>query len=91
MCKRSYHRPVVADGSYEGETMHLSSQEGRRCGWGHFPWWTLWLIWPAIWLFKGLGLVLAPLIVGAAFWQLLLAVVLIGAGVALVLADRMRQ
>jgi hypothetical protein len=56
--------------------------------WGGFPWWMLWLIWPLIWLFKGLGAFFGTLAAGASPAMLLFAVVLITAGVALLIADR---
>jgi hypothetical protein len=41
--------------AYEGDTVRLTAdgtRDGKQCGWGAFPWWMLWLIWPAIGLVK---------------------------------------
>ena len=51
---------AVAEGAYEGETVRLDTQrEGQEARpetgrHGHFPWWTLWLIWPLVGLVKWL-------------------------------------
>ncbi len=72
MCKRHFHtvetRIAVAEGAYEGETVRLDTQrEGqearRETGrHGHFPWWTLWLIWPLFLLAKWIVVTLAGLV-----------------------------
>ena len=46
---------------YEGKTIRLGEARANQAApahatpfnWGHFPWWTLWLIWPLIGLMKG--------------------------------------
>ena len=51
---------ATAEGPYEGKTVRLDAQQATEvkrhkvahCG--MFPWWTLWLIWPLIGLFKWL-------------------------------------
>jgi hypothetical protein len=61
---------------------------------GGFPFWALWLIWPAIWLLKGASAAATPLL--AAMLQPValgvspLPLLLIGAGVAILLLDRAR-
>jgi hypothetical protein len=91
MCGRKHERVREA---YEGETVRLSSggaaERGGRCGWGAFPWWTLWLIWPAIGLVKWT----APLVAGAytelmTFSVPLLPVLLILVGLALIVRRRL--
>jgi hypothetical protein len=89
MCGKKRERVA---GGYEGETTRLSltgeaSRERESAGWhwGGFPWWTLWLIWPAIMVVKWI----APLI-AASYTELmaitvpLLPVVLIMVGLALI-------
>ena len=67
MCKRREHMPtaqLAADHGYEGRTLRLGSAPDlptvRRCR--HFPWWTLWLLWPVLASLKWL----VPLWLGAA-------------------------
>ncbi|MBX0326397.1 hypothetical protein K2Z83_01650 [Oscillochloris sp. ZM17-4] len=72
----------------------VMTAEGGRRGAGGFPLWSLWLIWPAIWLAKGVGAAAAPLL-AALMTPLALSVsplplLLIGVGVALLLLDRAR-
>ena len=63
---------AVAEGAYEGETVRLDTQrkgqeDRRETGrHGHFPWWTLWLIWPLVGLVKWLVPVLLGVIAGVA-------------------------
>jgi hypothetical protein len=67
MCKRHTYQanaPAMASqGAYEGKTTRLAygeiaSVEGYAPNdrpikrYGHFPWWSLWLIWPLIGLLK---------------------------------------
>ena len=76
MCRQHFHtvetRMAVAEGAYEGETVRLDTQrEGREARresgrHGHFPWWTLWLIWPLVGLVKWLVPVLLGAIAAAA-------------------------
>ena len=76
MCKRHTYQAnapaMVAQGAYEGKTTRLAygesalpegyMSEGRRNRrHGHFPWWSLWLIWPLIGLLKWV----APIYLGA--------------------------
>jgi hypothetical protein len=80
-----------AGGARTGETTRLGAvrgEGGHACG--RFPWWTLWLIWPAIGLVKWT----APLLLGlyaelAALSVPLLPVLLILAGAALIARRRM--
>lgn len=57
MCQRRTRFQTV-NGPAEGETVQLRLESERRCS--NFPWWMLWMIWPALWLIKGLALVLGP-------------------------------
>ena len=107
MCKHKSYRierpAMAAQGAYEGKTTRLaygeaalperSMLEGR---WsrrhGHFPWWSLWLIWPLIGLLKWI----MPIYIGALTAlrdtfsmqaqpvAMIIAVLLIVAGVALI-------
>lgn len=98
MCKRHTHHEqnVYADTTtptvYDGDTVRLSDQRPtrRHCG-GGFPWWTLWLIWPAIGLFKLIA-ANAVSVVGSVSsvtaLQIIAAVLLIVAGVVLLRRDR---
>jgi hypothetical protein len=59
MCKRHIFVPetrLASEGAYEGQTMRLDSRgqawSMRRTNGHGFPWWTLWLLWPLIWLAK---------------------------------------
>ena len=96
MCKRRHNRSDVfspAMQAYEGDTVRLAEQQAamtptdRRRHCGSFPWWMLWLIWPAIGLLRMIiervaeviGAVGNPLIIG----QVIGAVVLIVVGIAL--------
>ncbi|NOK61793.1 MAG: hypothetical protein GFH27_549281n86 [Chloroflexi bacterium AL-W] len=86
---------------YEGKTVRLDQAMAQwqptatttRCQ--HFPWWILWFIWPAFFMFKWL----LPLVIGSAATTLqtlsaisgpLLALILIGAGVTLLYRERTR-
>jgi hypothetical protein len=77
-------------GRHEGV---IAAEGAGRCGSG-FPYWALWLIWPAIWLFKGAGAALAPLLAALTYPVAMsitpLPLLLIGAGLALLLLDRAR-
>lgn len=107
MCKRHHihgkghtDRPSEPR-AYEGDTLRLSDRQAvpphmpgtRRCG--GFPWWMLWLIWPAMGLLKliierAAGMIGAlgnPLLVA----QIIGAVVLIVAGVALLARDNRKE
>jgi hypothetical protein len=91
------HRQRSDTGVAEGATVRLdagAAPERRHCG-GRFPFWTLWMIWPAIWLFKGLAALSAPLLGALAHPMALsvspLALLLVAAGVALLLAGRARR
>ena len=65
MCKQRTIQTQAATQPYEGETIHLNSEQALKMERTHtrhcFPWWTLWLIWPLIGLFKWV----LPLLVGA--------------------------
>lgn len=78
--------------SYEGETTRLTAGGAparASCGAGGFPWWALWLIWPAVGLVKWS----APLVVGL-YGELmaatvpLLPVLLVLIGLALIVRRR---
>jgi hypothetical protein len=79
--------------SYEGDTMRLAAGQaahGKHCNWTAFPWWTLWLIWPAIGLVKWT----APLVAETYTTLMaasvpLLPVLLILLGLALIVRRRM--
>jgi hypothetical protein len=68
MCKRHQYKAEDRESKevpYEGETRRLDPQQTgagatyRRASHAHFPWWTLWLIWPLIYVVKGMVRVLA--------------------------------
>jgi hypothetical protein len=107
MCKRKSYRidrpAMAAQGAYEGKTTRLAFGEtlppesytpgdARIKRYGHFPWWSLWLIWPLIGLLKWV----APIYLGALAGlrdamstqaqpvAMVVAVLLIVAGVALI-------
>jgi hypothetical protein len=72
----------------------LTAEGPGRCT-GGFPFWGLWLIWPAVWLLKGASAAAAPLL-AAMLQPVALAVsplplLLIGAGVAILLFNRERR
>ena len=60
MCKRRQVETGAreTEGGYEGRTIRLTQHDGtmtyHRHAAQHFPWWTLWLIWPLIGLVKWL-------------------------------------
>ena len=63
MCRRHIKatemRTATAEGPYEGETVRLGTQHDGQAAQGiarhgHFPWWSLWLIWPLFGLVKWL-------------------------------------
>lgn len=89
--------PAASTGeSYDGATTRLASGEDHRAHGAHrhFPWWTLWLIWPMVALLKGVS---ASVIAG---WlalgglsvpvNLLLALALIAIGIVIVVRGRNR-
>jgi hypothetical protein len=93
MCKRREYPPTAqfAGGqAYEGRTMRLDvphQPAARRCR--HFPWWTLWLLWPLLASLKWL----VPLWLGAvatvantlsASGGVMVAAILIAAGLLLI-------
>lgn len=62
MCKPAWkmvEREPASEGPYEGETVRLDPGQGemalRRASHrrDYFPWWTLWMIWPLVFLVKG--------------------------------------
>jgi hypothetical protein len=63
MCKRTDRADRIrqrAPGAYEGLTMRLGMADGPRgermvSRWRHFPWWSLWLIWPLLAALKWLA------------------------------------
>ncbi len=66
MCKRRTRPTATATQPYEGETIRLGGEqalkmEQPRARHHCFPWWTLWLIWPLIGVFKWM----LPLLIGA--------------------------
>jgi hypothetical protein len=84
-------RAAERHGPAEGETTRLAAEgDGeRRCRWGSFPWWTLWLIWPAVGLLKWTApLVLAAYAELVALSTALLPALLILAGLALIARRR---
>ncbi len=97
MCKAKRELRAASPGRpAEGETVRLGDWpggEGQRCA--HFPWWTLWLLWPLFWLLKGTFALAAPV----ASWlaQPLttavtpLPLLLIGAGVAALAIGALRR
>lgn len=107
MCKRKPYRiqppAMAAQGAYEGSTTRLAygeaapperpTSEGRRSRYhGHFPWWSLWLIWPLIGLLKwalplytgALAALRDTLSMQAQPVAMIMAVLLIVAGLALI-------
>lgn len=69
-------RPTLAaEGTYEGKTVRLDPRAPERAGersaraqrngfcWGGFPWWALWLIWPAVLALKWLVMALPAITV----------------------------
>ena len=110
MCKRHIyqaHAPAMApQGAYEGKTTRLvygeaalperyASEDRSLKRYRHFPWWSLWLIWPLIALLKWV----APIYIGvlaalrdtmstqAQPVAMIVAVLLIVAGIALIRHD----
>ncbi len=97
MCKprkaRTERRVQDEPRAYEGETIRLNTVEAssgtRSAHWHHhhFPWWTLWLIWPLFGLVKWLAIGLVSTLAAVAgalgeiavpvlhFWPLLLILV----------------
>jgi hypothetical protein len=78
----------------------MCTRQGRHEGVGRceggFPFWAFWLIWPAIWLVKGAGAALGPLLaalthpLAMSVTPLPLPLLLIGVGLALLLLDHAR-
>jgi hypothetical protein len=104
MCKRRYdhgkrHTAISATmHAYEGNTVRLNDQSAepaqtrvrRHCG--GFPWWTLWLIWPALGALRfsithvaaAVAAIANPLLI----IQVIGAIALIAAGVALLWIEK---
>src|SRR6266542_6681285 len=110
MCKRHTYQvnapAMVSQGTYEGKTTRLAygeaalserytSEDRSLKRYRHFPWWSLWLIWPLIGLLKWV----APIYIGvlaalrdtmgtqAQPVAMIVAVLLIVAGIALIRHD----
>lgn len=91
MCKprMTETTPREIEGGYEGQTIRLKQRHGmsfgcHSAGRHHFPWWSLWLIWPMMGLIKWI----VPLMVNgvgmaAMLIMPLVPVLLIGLGVCL--------
>ena len=82
-----------SDAPFVGETQRLAL-ERRRGGFCAFPWWTLWLIWPLIGLFKSIAALIAHSWLALGTFSIplnmVIAVALIGAGTGLLLWQRAR-
>ncbi len=107
MCRRRYDYncklsdAIAETHVYEGDTVRINDRSAesspvlvrRHCG--GFPWWTLWLIWPAIGVLRFgadrasevVGTIGSPFLVV----QVIGAIVLIAAGVALLWSDYRRR
>lgn len=97
MCGHKRVKTSPTGESYDGTTTRLVSGENNERMHGahrHFPWWTLWLIWPMIALLKGVSI--SVLAGWAALGELsvpvnlLLALALIAVGVAILVRGRNR-
>ena len=91
-------RSAPSVGPYQGETIRLSaiSAEIRpSCRPGGFPWWTLWMLWPALaglkWAAAFAGPLLGTLLQPMTLTVAPLALLLIGAGLALLLVGHRRS
>lgn len=99
MCgRRSELQPAPSVGPYQGETMRLSAtaaetRPSRR--WGGFPWWALWMLWPVLgglkWAAAFAGPLLGTLLQPVTLTVAPLALLLIGAGLALLLVGPRRS
>jgi hypothetical protein len=97
MCRQRTYEPAVSDGPREGETVRLTDLPATQstCAGTRFPWWVFWTIWPLIVLFKSAAYLGTPILAFLSQPIVLnitpLPLLLIGVGVLVLLADRIRR